>query len=108
MRIRYQIALGLLVLAILYYILSFVARVVRTLFITGGEGMCPNCGATIAKPSSPRRFLDLPYRMCFLRPYRCVVCEQRFFAFGARAARAAIAPAVAPAQSTGEPSRNGA
>ena len=107
MRIRYQIALGLLALGILYYVLSFVLRIVRLMFLTGGEGMCPNCGATIVKPSSPRRLLDLPYRVFFMHPYRCVVCEQRFFSRRPRAAKTALGSASS-SQSEGEPSRNGA
>lgn len=103
MRIRSEIALGLLILTVLY----MVCKIVRQMLLTAGlDLICPNCGASFTKPSTPRRFRDLPYRIFFMRPYRCVTCERRFFAFPPREEKGRLLR-TATAQNVGAPSRNG-
>lgn len=79
MRIRYEIALiGLAIVAI-----YMAAKIFRLIYLNIGmeKNLCPNCGAAWIKTSSRRLLMDLPYRIFGLRPYRCTICEIRFFAF---------------------------
>lgn len=115
MRIRYEIALCVLAVGALYMAI----RIMRLILLSVGmeHNFCPRCGGKNVKPSK-RRFSDLPYRICFLRPYRCIGCEKRFFAVRSRserAARTATSSAAETAPTPGEnnqsvatPSRNGA
>jgi hypothetical protein len=79
MRIRYEIALILLGVALAY----LGARIVRLIYLNSGlkKNLCPNCGSIYVKKSSRRRLTDLPLRVFRLRPYRCTICDVRFFAF---------------------------
>ena len=41
---------------------------------------CPNCGSASVRRSARIGFIEkIVYRMLALRPYRCAVCETRFF-----------------------------
>ena len=41
---------------------------------------CPNCGSESVRRSARIGFLEkVVYRLLALRPYRCAVCETRFF-----------------------------
>jgi hypothetical protein len=75
MRIRYQVALGLLGLGILI-------QVVRSLYFIylsmGQKNICPRCGALYINLSRRRGLGDLLYHLVGCIPYRCTVCELRF------------------------------
>ena len=78
MRIRYVILLFLLASAVAYAL----AKILRPIILNIGveKNICPNCGSSNFRKSSPRKG-DLPYRIFGLRPFRCTLCEVRFFAF---------------------------
>jgi transposase-like protein len=78
MRIRYVILLFLLAFAVAYAL----AKILRPIILNIGveKNICPNCGSSYIRKSS-RRKGDLPYRIFGLRPFRCTLCEVRFFAF---------------------------
>jgi hypothetical protein len=79
MRIRYDIGFAIIAMAIVY----MAAKIFRLIYLNIGveKNLCPNCGAIYINKSSPRWYLDWPYRMFGLRPFRCTICETRFFAF---------------------------
>jgi hypothetical protein len=79
MRIRYEIALFLLAMGLAY----LAARIVQSVYLNRGlkTNLCPNCGSIYVKRSSRRLLTDLPFRLFRLRPYRCTLCQARFFAF---------------------------
>jgi hypothetical protein len=75
MRIRYLVALGLLVLGLL-------VQVVRSFYFIylsmGQKNICPRCGAIYINKSKQRGLTDLLYQLFGCIPYRCTVCELRF------------------------------
>jgi hypothetical protein len=79
MRMRYEIALFLIGMGLTY----LASRIVQTVYLNRGlkTNLCPNCGSIYVKRSSRRRLTDLPFRLFRLLPYRCTLCQVRFFAF---------------------------
>lgn len=79
MRIRYEIALFLVVVAILYV----ASKVFWAVFMNIGmeKNLCPSCGSSYIKKSTPQWLHDFPYRLFGLHAFRCTVCEIRFHAF---------------------------
>jgi hypothetical protein len=75
MRIRYEVSLSILGLAVAW----FGAHVFRIIFLTVGmKGLCPKCGTAYIRQSRPRRLADLPFRILGLVAYRCTICDLRF------------------------------
>jgi hypothetical protein len=75
-RIRYQIAIALMVLVLVPVLL----RVLRQVFLTMGERpICPQCGTTYIDPSRTHTLPDLFFRVLGLTAYRCHVCTARFY-----------------------------
>jgi hypothetical protein len=73
MRLRYEILLFLFSVAFVY----LGAKVFRTLYLTKGSSMCPDCGDSHIKISTPR-WPDLPFRIFRFVAYRCMACDSRF------------------------------
>jgi hypothetical protein len=71
------------VLTILVGVLLLGAVIVLTLR-TRALPVCWNCGHQSVRRSHSRRALDVFARACFLIPYRCEKCLQRFYCFGSR------------------------
>jgi hypothetical protein len=100
MRIRYEIALFVLGMGLAY----LGARIVRVILLNGGlkKNFCPNCGSIYVNKSSRRRLTDLPFRLFRLRPYRCTICDVRFFAFRTPSERNEPAPHDQAAEAAGQ------
>ena len=83
MRIRYEILLAMAAILVAY----MAARIIRLVALTAGleKNFCPCCGSVYVKNSSRRWMRDLPFRIFGLHPFRCTICETRFFAFRAPA-----------------------
>lgn len=83
MLVRIEILAFLVVAAVVVYL---AAKILRPVFLNLGleKNYCPNCGSSYVRKSSPRKYADFPYRVFGLRPFRCVHCEVRFYAFRER------------------------
>ena len=76
MRIRYEVALGLLSLLLAVAIL----RRLATGFLSGkGTAICPQCGSCYISPSQTPAFRDYPFSLFGWLAYRCQVCSYRFY-----------------------------
>jgi hypothetical protein len=80
---RYEILIALAAILVAF----LAAKIIRLIALTAGleKNFCPSCESVYIKNSSPRWLRDLPFRMFGLHPFRCTICETRFFAFHAPA-----------------------
>jgi hypothetical protein len=85
MHIRYEILFAVLGIPVAL----MAARIIRLIAMTAGleKNLCPCCGSLYIKNSSPRSVRDFPFPVFGLHPFRCTICETRFFAFRAPADR---------------------
>jgi hypothetical protein len=75
MRVRYQIALVLLGLAVA----CVGGRLFWAMFLSmGRRDICPRCGAANINESAARSYTDRSFRMIRLNAYRCGSCDFRF------------------------------
>lgn len=54
--------------------------------------MCWHCGARQVRYSTTRRFGDSMLRMLLIVPYRCWVCQQRFYGFRSQHSVSSVTP----------------
>jgi len=76
MRIRYEIGLGMMIVALLYAVF----RSVRVMLLSGkGTTICPHCGSRYIHVSSTPAYIDWLFRVFGCLAYRCKVCNFRFY-----------------------------
>jgi hypothetical protein len=76
MRIRYQIALALAGLGLIWWLVRHLA----TMALSGkSTKICPQCGSCYINPSGTRAGGDWLFRLFGWLAYRCKVCNYRFY-----------------------------
>jgi DNA-directed RNA polymerase subunit RPC12/RpoP len=91
MRLRYEIIFAFACIAFVY----FAAQIFRMLYLSKGmKDACPNCGGNYIKTSTPRRVMDLPFKVFRFVAYRCMICDFRFHRRRIQAEQAGQATAI--------------
>ena len=77
-----NLVLGIAIFLLIVALACMVGRILWFVYLSAGMDKCRclRCGNTHVKRSG-RRLRDLPFRMFGLRPFRCSVCERRFYTY---------------------------
>jgi hypothetical protein len=74
MRIRYQVALGVIILALGAWLILYLGALRR-----GRALKCPRCHSDRIRPSWPKP-VDKVFERVSVIAYRCEACQKRFYA----------------------------